>query len=273
MNPFVNSFDSLPEDPREIKECLDGTKLYGDDFSSGQIAAWFSEEKEATTVIRGAKWKYPYHALNIFHGYEKLPDQRFSNVLSLGGGDGSEFLPLIERLGKITILEPSENLQPVVRANFIVPSVDGSIPFPDDTFDLVTVFSVLHHVPNVSAVIKELYRCTSPSGSLLLREPIISMGDWRKPRVGLSKHERGIPLHLLRRFIRTAGFRIVSESKCCFTPILFLNRKFHTDAYNSQLVVILDWIISKFPFWPRKYHGETFLSKIRPTGVFYVLRK
>lgn len=263
----------LPEDPDEIEECLAGKKLYGDDFSDEQIAAWFADEKEATTAIRGTEWRYQYYALNRFYGYAKLPDRIFCNVLSLGGGDGSEFLPVVERLGKITILEPSENLRPVVRANYVRPTADGSMPFPDNTFDLVTAFSVLHHVPNVSTVIRELYRCTKPGGSVLMREPIVSMGDWRRPRVGLSKHERGIPLHLLRLFIKNAGFHVVSESKCCFTPIMFLNRKLHTEAYNSRLVVFLDFIISNFPCWPQKYHTDTFLGKFRSTGVFCVLVK
>lgn len=273
MNSITNPVATLPEDAHETEECLNGQKLYGDDFSGEQIAAWVADEKEATTSIRGPNWRYSYHALNMFHAYKKLSARTFSNVLSLGGGDGSEFLPVLDRVGKITILEPSEALRPVVTASYLRPNTDGSIPFPDNTFDLVTVFSVLHHVPNVSAVIKELYRCTKPGSSLLLREPIISMGDWRRPRPGLSKHERGIPLHLLRCFVGSAGFRIVSESKCCFAPIVLLNRIFGAEAYNSQLIVLVDSLLSRFPFWPNKYHADNFVSKFRPTDVFFVLAK
>jgi SAM-dependent methyltransferase len=256
-----------------IDRYLSGEVLIGEDFTEEETAQWFADEREATVEIRGAKWNYAYHAMNSFYAYEKLPDRGFSKVLSFGGGDGAELLPIRERLGEITIVEPSENIRPVVEARYIAPSVDGSIPFSDNTFDLVTCLSVLHHVSNVSMVINELYRCTAEGGFLLYTDPIVSMGDWRKPRVGLSKHERGIPLHILRSLLRSAGFQTISECKCMFAPIMYIGRKLKIEAYNSRMIVRLDSILSKLPFWCAKYHAEKVLDKFRPIGVFYVLRK
>lgn len=272
MNPPRDSF-GVPGDPTEIEEYLAGQRLYGDDFSDEQIAAWFADEKEATTEIRGPEWKYEYHALNQFHGYDRLPDRRFSSVLSLGGGDGSEFLPIVERLDDITILEPSLNLRPAVKARFMPPRTDGSIPFPDNTFDLITCLSVLHHIPNVSAVMRELYRCTAAGGFVLLREPTISMGDWRRPREGLSKHERGIPLRLLRQLIKSIGFSLVSERRCCFAPIMYIGRKLRANAYESRVILLIDSIVCELPIWTNRYHANTLLEKFRPAAVFYVLTK
>lgn len=77
----------------------------------------------------------------------------------------------------------------------------GKISFEDNSFDLITSFSVLHHVPNVSFVISELVRVLSKDGYLLIREPIHSMGDWSVKREGLTKNERGIHYKLLEQFI------------------------------------------------------------------------
>ena len=90
-------------------------------------------------------------------------------------------------------------------------------------FALVTCFGVLHHIPNVSFVMSELGRVLEPGGVMLLREPVISMGDWRKPRRGLTKRERGIPLHLLQRIAVESGFEVIKQSLCMFptTPRLF----------------------------------------------------
>jgi SAM-dependent methyltransferase len=259
--------------PREIEECLEGKKLYGDEFSPDQVAAWFADEKEATTEIRGPDWQYKYHELNQFHGYDRLPARRFSNVLSLGGGDGSELLPLIDTLDRVTILESSEHLRPAIKAQYVLPETDGSIPFPENTFDLITCLSVLHHIPNVSRVIREIYRCADTGGFVLLREPTISMGDWRKPREGLSKHERGIPLHLMRQLIHDVGFNVISETRFCFAPIMYLNRKLKRNFYGSRFMLRLDSMLCKLPIWNGKYHAKTALEKFRPSGVFYVLTK
>jgi SAM-dependent methyltransferase len=274
-NDVNSSAENLGRRPRhrEIEDCLEGKRLYGDEFSGDEVAAWFADEREATTEIRGPDWQYKYHALNQFHGYERLPNRRFSNVLSLGGGDGSELLPLIDTLDAVTILEPSQNLRPAINAQYVFPKTDGSMPFPDNTFDLVTCLSVLHHIPNVSRVIREIYRCADAGGFVLLREPTISMGDWRKPREGVSKHERGIPLHLMRQLIQDVGFKVISERKFCFAPMMYLNRKLKKNLYDSRFMLRLDSMLCKLPIWTRKYHAKTALEKFRPSGVFYVLTK
>src|ERR1700674_800779 len=177
----------------DLGRYLSGEALIGDDFTAEEIAQWFADEKEACFEIRGGMKNYPYHAKNRFYAYRRLSHRVFQNVLSFGGGNGAELLPIADRLGQVTILEPSNNFKAVIKARYAVPNVDGSLAFPDGTFDLVTCLGVLHHVPNVSTVIRELGRCTAKSGVVLLSEPIISM-EWTKKRVGLTKHERGIPL-------------------------------------------------------------------------------
>jgi SAM-dependent methyltransferase len=257
----------------DLARYLSGEALIGDDFKAEEIAQWFADEKEACFEIRGGMDEYPYHARNWFYGYRKLPRRKFRNVLCFGGGTGVELLPVADCLGEVTILEASSNFKAVIQARYATPNVDGSMSFPDDTFDLVTCIGVLHHIPNVSTVIKELYRCTSQGGIVLITEPITSMGGWMIPRAGLSKHERGIPAQLFRSFIESAGFEIVSESKCGFAPINYVARKLHLKPYNSSLLVRLDQVLSALPFLSAKYHATTVFEKLRATSVFFVLKK
>jgi SAM-dependent methyltransferase len=257
----------------DLARYLSGDALIGDDFKAEEIAQWFADEKEACYEIRGDMNEYPYHARNWFYGYRKLPQRNFRNVLCFGGGTGVELLPIADRLEQVTILEASSNFKAVIQASYATPNVDGSMSFPDDTFDLVTCIGVLHHIPNVSTVIKELYRCTSQGGIALITEPTTSMGGWMAPRAGLSKHERGIPRRLFRSFIENAGFEIVSESKCGFAPINYIARKLRLNPYNSSILVRLDRFLSALPFLSAKYHATTGFEKLRATSLFYVLRK
>lgn len=63
------------------------------------------------------------------------------------------------------------------------------LDFESEQFDLITCLGALHRIPNVSMVVNELYRCLGKGGYLLLREPVVSMGDWSVPREGLTKRE------------------------------------------------------------------------------------
>ena len=87
-----------------------GTKLYGDDFSMQEIEAWFKDEADAYADL-GAKdrstYRYAYTALNEHHGYRFLPPGPIEHALGLGSAYGDEFLPIVHRLRRITILDRS----------------------------------------------------------------------------------------------------------------------------------------------------------------------
>ena len=143
---------------------LSGRATWGDDFDEEHIQQWFTDEIEAYADLGAAEHSsaetYGYHQLNIRHGFRHLPEGRFPDTLGLGSAFGGEFLPIADRLERLTILEPSERLRSStlrgipIRYERPVPS--GDMPFADATFDLVTSFGTLHHVANVTHVISEL---------------------------------------------------------------------------------------------------------------------
>jgi SAM-dependent methyltransferase len=249
----------------DIDRCLLGEKLYGDDFMPEEIDAWFRDEQEGYYNL-GAKdrasYRYLHHALDWMHGFSVLPRKSFQHVLGIGSAYGDEFLPIASGAGRITILEPSEGF--VVKdirgtsVEYVKPAPNARMPFADSSFDLITCLSVLHHIPNVSAVIGEVFRCLEPGGFALIREPVVSMGDWRRPRKGLTSRERGIPLPLLRKMISQAGFHVLRESACVF---------------NSRFWTYADAVVSRFPVWPERYHATRWFHKLRPAAAFFVLEK
>lgn len=261
-------------------QLLKGEKLYGDDFSLEEIEAWFKDEEEGYFNLGAGnkeQYIYGYHALNLEYGFRFLPDKPFSSVLGFGSAYGHELLPILERSSHITIMDSSGGFATQelkgVRVNYVKPEVNGILPFSRDTFDLVTCFSVLHHIPNVTTVINEIYRCLQPGGYALVREPTISMGDWRVPRKGLTKRERGIPDTIFNQIILASGLEIKNEHKCMFSLTSRLHYFLRKPVYNSRLAVKLDKCLCSLPFWSNQYHPNHFLHKLRPTAVFYVLFK
>jgi SAM-dependent methyltransferase len=267
-----------------------GERLYGDDFTDLQVAEWFEDEREGYAdlgaaavdpVGDAAEHEYGYRALNRRHGFRHLPERiarRGASILSVGGSYGTELLPVAEGANRIVVLEPSAALRSAtvagVTVEYATPRPDGTMPFPGKSFDLITSFGALHHIANVSKVVGEMFRCSRTSGYALIREPITSMGDWRRHRPGLTKHERGIPLRLFREIVTEAGFEIVRETPCMFSLTSRVRYILRGSApYQLSWVVLADQVVSRLSAWNQRYHRTTVPQKLGPSSVFLVLRR
>lgn len=268
--------DSLTE------ACLRGDVLRGDDFSSEDIALWFEQEKEGYSSLGAAdrsNYRYVYHALNRHHGYARLPENFIStHLLGLGSAWGDELLPMVGRAQFATILDPSLAFSDAridgLPVAYKQPNASGRIDLSDSSVDLVVCFGVLHHIPNVSFVIQEISRVLMPGGNFLLREPIVSMGDWRNVRPGLTRNERGIPLKILRKQLTDAGLCINREALVDFAPLTrFISRCVRKDVFNSMKLVKIDSFMCNLLKWNLRYHATWPWHKFRPTSAFMVCSK
>lgn len=244
-----------------------GRILYGDDFTLEQIEQWYRDEEEASYKELGADYAYNYYAVDWWHMWRHIPTRRWKHLLAFGGAACAELKHTIQFFSDITVLEPSESYAND-RFRYVKPAPSGIMPFDDNAFDIITCFGVLHHIPNVSTIIREFWRVLQPGGFALVREPITSMGDWRFPRPGNTPHERGIPLRIFDSIIAGQRFDIVHRGKCGFRPI----RKFAEAAFNSRVVAAVDAAICRFP-WPITYHATRPWLMIAPSSVTYVLKK
>jgi SAM-dependent methyltransferase len=257
-----------------------GEKLYGNDFSIEQIQEWYEQESEAYAQISGLKVQSETynHNINNMYGYKYLKNiSTFGKVLGLGSSWGYEFLPIIDKIKELNIIEASMQTRSKKLGDLIpvyhTPNISGAIDFPDNSFDLINVFSTLHHIPNVAFVLKELFRVLKPGGYLLLKEPINSMGDWREKRDGLTVNERGIPLKILVKIIEDADMNIIQKHLfACMTSFLVRMTKNHP-FFGSKCYYIIDKYLSKLFTFNIIYHPTTRLKRIAPHDVFFVLEK
>jgi SAM-dependent methyltransferase len=259
-----------------FEQYSDGKTLYGDEFPPDQIEAWFRDEQDGYYRLAegGKPGKYGYHALNWRHGFRHLPPFPFEHVLGMGSAFGDELKPVLGRAKKITVLEPAMGFRNP-KFEYVQPHASGRMPFADKTFDLVTCFGVLHHIPNVSTVVGEMARCTKAGAWLLIREPSHSMGDWERPRRGLTRRERGIPLPIIRQIVADAGLQVVHQRRCMFSLTARLQPLLSEEhsVYNTAWITALDDYLCNLPIWSEKYHATNLIQRFRPWDVFLVLQK
>jgi ubiquinone/menaquinone biosynthesis C-methylase UbiE len=85
-------------------------------------------------------------------------------TLELGGGSGNfkEFAPNVT----------STDIVPLPWIDVVADAQD--LPFPDQSFDNIVMFDVLHHIENVSLFFNQALRVLRPGGRVAIMEPYIS---------------------------------------------------------------------------------------------------
>ena len=260
-----------------------GEALYGDDFGPQELAKWYAGEREgyAGHVKERSEreaYRYKYHAINRHYGFRHLGDRSNMRVLGIGSAYGDELRPLASRSASFDIIEPSDDfsdnrLIDGVPAVYHKPREDGLFDFEDDRFDLVTAFSVLHHIANVSTVVREIGRVLRPGGVFLTREPIVSMGDWRQRRGNLTVNERGIPHRLFLGILRDAGFEVRKASLFDFAPFVRVVDNAGLDCFGNMALTRIDRALSILFSFNRRYHRPRLLEKFGPASMFVVAEK
>ena len=263
--------------------CFSGEKVYGDDLSLEGIKQWYADEElgyfnlKKGTSPEDSDYVYAYAALNEYHAYRYLRDHRFKTALALGCARGDDVEPLAGVVEAYIAIEPAEKWwRPTIGgkpARFVKPSVSGDIPCATGEIDLAISLGVLHHIANVTHVINEIARVCAKDAILVLREPISTMGDWRKPRVGLTKHERGFPLAWLDGRLAAAGFAVVRRRFCMFPLVSLAGRRLGINPYSNNSFVVFDHILCALTRWNYHYHRDNVFKKLGPGSIFYLLRK
>lgn len=159
-------------------------------------------------------------------GDQPLPYER---ALELGCGTGFFLLNLMQggvaKTGSVTDLSPGMVKVALRNAESLGLPVDGrvadaeTIPYEDNTFDLVVGHAVLHHIPDVEKSLREVLRVLKPGGRFVFAGEPTTVGnfyarwlgratweattrvtklpflaDWRRPQEELDESSRAAAL-------------------------------------------------------------------------------
>ena len=141
-------------------------------------------------------------------------------LLDVGCATGA-FLDQMRRLSNWAVVgvEPIATAAQLARRHFGLEVFEGSLldaAFPDQAFDVVTLWDVLEHVPDPQSHLAETYRILRPGGLLVVKAP--DPLSWEAHLFGsywlghdAPRHLFGFPRSTLTSQFATVGFRPVES--------------------------------------------------------------
>ncbi|MDP1845958.1 MAG: class I SAM-dependent methyltransferase [Candidatus Moranbacteria bacterium] len=126
--------------------------------------------------------------------------QRFPDSFEKFGVDVSEYAIGVAR-------------QKLPDAKFIVANAEDELPFPEETFDIITCNDVLEHLEHPEKALKNIFKALKREGILYINTP--NLNSFRKKVFGYAdkkEHHIGLFLHKdMMKLLEKTGFKIVKN--------------------------------------------------------------
>jgi len=233
---------------------------------------------------------------------EQIPYER---ALELGSGTGFFLLNLmlsgVAKRGSVTDLSPGMVEVALRNATSLGLDVDGrvadaeTIPYEDDTFDLVVGHAVLHHIPDVQQALSECLRVLKPGGRLVFAgEPttighgyarllggvtwetatrvtkLPGLSSWRKPQAELDESSRAAALEAVVDLpLRAGAIEVQAATEELAAALLGWPMRTLEAAVPAGKLGIR-WNLFAFKSWQRlSALDEKVLRKVLPRKWFY----
>lgn len=147
--------------------------------------------------------RFRYDTQPFMRSLMEFDNFRGKRLLEIGCGLGTDLLQFARGGALVTGVDLTPASIDLVRKRFALEGVPGNaqvadaehLPFPDNSFDVVYSFGVLHHTPNTQKAIDEVHRVLKPGGRI-----IIMLYHKNSVHVYL-----GAPLYRLAHRIRSGG--------------------------------------------------------------------
>ncbi|MFM2264833.1 MAG: Ubiquinone biosynthesis O-methyltransferase [Bacteroidota bacterium] len=160
------------------------------------------------------------------------------NLLDMGCGTG-DFLQVAQQAGwQVQGIEPNEKAQKIAASKGAT-LISGTPAAADQTFDAITLWHVLEHLPNLELQIKELKRILKPTGTLLIAVPNYKSFDAGYYKQFWAAYD--VPRHLwhfsktsIDRLVEQEGMKVVSVRPMKFDSfyVSLLSEKYKTGKMN-----------------------------------------
>lgn len=192
-------------------------------------------------------------------------------MLDIGAGTG-DFLVRAKDTGWKTIgIEPSEKAKAIARKKGVTFAEDLS-KIQDHSIDVITMWHVLEHVPNINEYIIELNRILKPTGVLFIAVP--NFNSYDANYYGKYWAAYDVPRHLWH-FSKFSIKKIFEDQKFYLEKIMpmkfdsyyvsMLSEKYKTGRMNFIKSILIGWKSNRYGIQNLEYSSHIYIIKASNT--------
>jgi ubiquinone/menaquinone biosynthesis C-methylase UbiE len=189
-----------------------------------------------------------YAAEPFIHDFAEFSAWRGRTILEVGTGIGSDFLNFV-RAGALAVgIDLTAAAVDLVRARLSYQQLHSptlvadaeSLPFGDESFDLVYSWGVLHHTPDTGRAVREVHRVLRPRGEarimLYSRRSWVALGLWVRHAL-LRGHPQSTLSEILSRHLESPGTKAftANEIRALFSPFSSISMKTFVTPYDRRV--------------------------------------
>lgn len=154
--------------------------------------SWDASAPEGTREYYDQIEKRRYELEPFIHRYADFASTRGQKVLEIGVGLGTDHIQFARAGAELHGVDLTERSIELVRRRLSIEGLSSDLqvadaehlPFPDDCFDVVYSWGVLHHTPGTPRAIAEAIRVLAPGGRICVmvysRHAWVSYGLWMR---------------------------------------------------------------------------------------------
>jgi len=186
-----------------------------------QLPSYYeSEDYISHTDGKRSMFEKMYHTIKNIALKNKIKlinaHSKKGTILDIGAGTG-DFLVFAKKEGwDTTGIEPSAKAKAIAITKGVT-FADNLADFESNSFDIITMWHVLEHVPNLDEYISELKRLLKPSGAILIAVPNFKSFD--AEYYGKFWAAYDVPRHIWH-FSKTAIHKLFAEKEMRLVTIL-----------------------------------------------------
>ena len=176
------------------------------------------------------------------------------SILDVGCGSGTLLGLLKQRGFHVKGVDFSAEAAKIAKVENGVEVAVGSledVEFPDQSFDLVTLFHVMEHVPNPRRVLTEVARLLKPNGVAVLQVPNIE--SWQFKTFGAKWYGLDIPRHVID-YSKNSILKLLRDSGFSPSRIRHFNFRDNAPALVSSMFPSLDPVSRGVRYRKRDIH-------------------
>lgn len=174
--------------PEDVLKTIFQTTLLDTDMSVNENIQSAKQAFEASFLEKDFYEKQTADDSHLKLLIDMIEPSNKNKILDLGTGSGYIAFPLAQKYKTSTIVGLDIVTETLIRNtkraekhglnNLQFVSYDGNtVPFSDNSFDIIIVRYALHHFPNIIQSFEDMFRILKPNGKLILSDPTPNEND------------------------------------------------------------------------------------------------